>query len=160
MDPNAFRALLEGQGLSRDFGFSVDVNIGGGTVSQVLAKGAALPGRNIDNLVAYVYGQEFQIGGAVRYANAASYPIEFWCPSDGAIRKSLETMSKKQFDWGKGQSGNGSVTLKQISPKSGAGASYTLQKAEIRDIGPINYILDGTGEVVTFTVTFAYQYYE
>ena len=164
LTPGDFLGMLaaQGGGLSRDFAFRVtNITMAGqfiGGNDMLYAKAASVPGRNIDNMVAYSYGQEFNLGGAVRYHDAASYPIEFWCDAGGGVRATLEGMSKGQFDWGTQTAGvgvGGTVILQQLG-----GKTYKLKGAEIRDIGPINYLIDGTAEVVTFTTTFAYQWYE
>jgi len=164
LTPVDFLGMLKDGGLSRDFAFRVNgISIGGDKITEndsLYAKAAAVPGRNIDNMVAYSYGQEFNLGGAVRYQDAASYPIEFWCDAGGAVRGKLEGMSKSQFDWGKQTAGSPDTQNVIILKQLDNGTQYTLYGAEIRDIGPINYMIDGTAEVVTFTTTFAYQYYD
>jgi len=163
-------------GFSRDFNFRVtDINVGGlktkeeGDDMLIFARTASLPGREIEDKIASFGGHEFHLGGRAVYKNAEGYPIEFYCDEQMGLRGKFEKASRATFNAGTGGAGFGIDTTANIVlqslPKTGPGADdgkqkLTLQGCSIRDIGDLDYtIADGTGEVVTFTVTFAYQFY-
>ena len=134
MTPEQFYGIASSIGLSRDFTFRV-TNING------------------------VAGD----GLTVRYAQADGFPVEFFVDAQGSVRGQLELLSQRAFNWGKGESYSGEgnfMSLQMLDATGGGGTMYTLHGVQIREIGPINYMLDGTGEVASFTSTFAYQYYD
>jgi len=163
-------------GFSRDFNFRVtDIKVGGLETKEenddmlIFARTASLPGREIEDKLANFGGHEFHLGGRAVYKNAAGYPIEFYCDESMDLRGRFEDASRATFNNGVGGTGfgldTGSTIVLQSLPKTGPGngegkQELTLQGCSIRDIGDLDYtIADGTGEVVTFTVTFAYQFY-
>tara|TARA_R110001583_G_scaffold32298_5_gene110458 strand:- start:436 stop:936 length:501 start_codon:yes stop_codon:yes gene_type:complete len=163
MTPEQFYGIASSIGLSRDFTFRVTNINGVAGDGLTLVKSSVIPGRNIENIVAHVYGQEFNLGGAVRYAQADGFPVEFFVDAQGSVRGQLELLSQRAFNWGKGESYSGEgnfMSLQMLDATGGGGTMYTLHGVQIREIGPINYMLDGTGEVASFTSTFAYQYYD
>jgi|TARA_R110002020_G_scaffold260513_3_gene474752 hypothetical protein len=162
-------------GFSRDFSFRVtDINIGGMSVSEgddvlIFARTASLPGREIEDKLANFGGHEFHLGGRAVYSNAAGYPIEFYCDEGIGLRDQFEKASRSTFLNGVGGDGFGFnpgakivlQTLSKAGPTARGTSEITLNGVSIRDIGDIDYtIADGTGEVVTFSVTFAYQFYD
>ena len=157
---------------SRDFLFRVkQITLTGGINFNgegdlVYAKTATLPGRNIEDKVVNYFGQEFHLPGKSTYPGAAGYSIEFYHDENCALRTKFEAASRIVFDneTSLGQYGmpdEGSViNLVQLKKNLRPARKFQLIGASIRDIGPIAYnIADGTGEVVSFPVTFAYHYY-
>tara|TARA_R100000664_G_C2759594_1_gene149559 strand:- start:5426 stop:5959 length:534 start_codon:yes stop_codon:yes gene_type:complete len=167
-----FYRFVAEKGLSRDFLFRVtDISIQGGNIQQgelVLARAASVPGRIIEDKIANYGGHEFHLGGRAVYSQSDGYPIEFYCDESSTLRNNLEQMSRTTFDVlpgaGAGNYGidqNASITLKQLNKQFQGISTITLKGASIREIGDIDYMIaDGTGEIVSFTATFAYQYYE
>ena len=166
-----FYQFVANKGLSRDFLFRVtDIRIQGGNLQQdelVLARAASVPGRIIEDKIANYSGHEFHLGGRAVYSQSDGYPIEFYCDEGSTLRSNLEAMSRSTFDvlpggaaQNYGIDSGASITLKQLNKQFQGISTITLQGASIREIGDINYLIaDGTGEVVVFSVTFAYQYY-
>jgi|TARA_R110002020_G_scaffold118060_3_gene269971 hypothetical protein len=156
---------------SRDFLFRVkQIDLVGvsfdGDKDLVYAKTAALPGRVIENKVVNYFGQEFQLPGRATYENAAGYSIDFYHDDDCSIRTKLEKASRTVWnnDTSTGEysmPGNESViNLVQIDKQLNDVRNIQLVGASIRSIGDIAYtIAEGTGEVLTYTVTFAYHFY-
>jgi hypothetical protein len=162
---------------ARDFLFRVEsirlagielLGDGDGVVSPdlVYAKTGELPGRNIEDKIVNYFGQEFHLPGKSTYPGAAGYSIEFYHDENCALRTKFEAASRIVFDneTSLGQYGmpdEGSViNLVQLKKNLRPARKFQLIGASIRDIGPIAYnIADGTGEVVSFPVTFAYHYY-
>jgi len=172
LDPITFYSAIQSKGLSRDFLFRVtnitlppNVNITEGS-GLIYARAASYPGRIIEDMVVNSYGQEYHLGGRALYLNAANYRIEFYVPGDFKLRELLESASRAAHDKGKGVGDvgagqTGSIGLKGLKGPAGQETGpITLEGAQIRTIGEINYLIaDGIGEVVSFEVTFAYQKY-
>lgn len=156
---------------ARDFLFRVEqIQIEGeffGETDLIYAKSAVLPGRNIENKIVNYAGQQFNVPGKSSYPGSESYSIEFYHEEGIELRKKFEEASRSVFD---NESTRGDIampgneakiTLKVLDRKLAPTSTITLIGASIRDIGPITYnIADGTGDVLTFPVTFAYHYYE
>ena len=156
---------------ARDFLFRVEqIDIEGaffGDEELIYAKSAVLPGRNIENKTVNYAGQQFNVPGKSSYPGSESYTIEFYHDESVDLRRAFEYASRRVFD---NESNEGDImmpgdeakiTLKVLDRKLNETETITLIGASIRDIGPITYnIADGTGDVLTFPVTFAYHYYE
>ena len=141
---------------------------GDGDISPdlVYAKTAELLGRNIEDKVVNYFGQEFHVPGRATYPSAAGYSIEFYHDENCSLRTKFEAASRLVFDneTSTGQYGmpgdNSVINLVQINKALKPTREFQLVGASIRDIGPVTYdIAGGTGEVVNFTVTFAYHFY-
>ena len=167
-----FYQFVANKGLSRDFLFRVtDIRIQGGNLQQdelVLARAASVPGRIIEDKIANYSGHEFHLGGRAVYSQSDGYPIEFYCDESSTLRNNLEAMSRTTFDvlpgggaQAYGINENAFITLIQLNKQFQGINRITLKGASIREIGDIDYMIaDGTGEIVSFTATFAYQFYK
>ena len=162
---------------SRDFLFRVQgislpgvefLGDGNGDISPdlVYAKTAEVPGRNIEDKVVNYFGQEFHLPGKSTYPGAAGYSIDFYHDENCQLRTKFEAASRIVFNnetsLGQyGMPGEGSyIDLVQLNKELNPVRKFKLVGASIRDIGPISYdIADGTGEVLSFSVTFAYHFY-
>ena len=168
---------------ARDFLFRVkQINITGlslnGETDLLYARTASLPGRDIENKVVNYSGQAFNIPGISEYPGSEAYNIEFYVDQSLEIRTKLEQASRLLFDE-ETTTGNicmpgieSIITLDvlQIPCKRGTNVSsggsletiktIELIGASLRDISEIAYqIADGTGEIMTFSATFAYHRY-
>ena len=141
---------------------------GDGDISPdlVYAKTAELPGRNIEDKIVNYFGQEFHLPGKSTYPGAAGFSIEFYHDENCSLRTKFEAASRMVFDneTSRGQYGmpgdDSVINLVQLNKSLKPTREFQLVGASIRDIGPIAYdIASGTGEVVNFTVTFAYHFY-
>ena len=157
---------------SRDFLFRVkQVQLIGGTFLDgendlVYAKTAALPGRMIENKNVAYFGQQFQVPGRATYENADGYTINFYHDENCELRSKLERASRDVFDNETstglyGMPGEESkINLVQLDKNLNDVRNIELVGASIRNIGGIEYtIAEGTGEVLSFPVTFAYHFY-
>ena len=156
---------------ARDFLFRVkEIDIEGvslvGNDDLVYARSAQLPGRDIENKTVQYYGQNFNVPGKSTYPGSEGYSIEFYHDEDIDLRSKFEKASRAVFDntTSLGEFGmpgaesviNLDVIDKELKPVK----SIELVGASIRSIAPIDYsIADGTGEILTFAVTFAYHFY-
>jgi hypothetical protein len=157
---------------SRDFLFRVkQINLAGGNIFNgesdlVYAKTAALPGRAIENKTVNYVGQQFNVPGKSTYTNSEGYSIEFYHEESIDLRKKFETASRAVFDnesstgeYGMPGSGD-TITLSVLDRQLQETDTIVLVGASIRDIGEVAYtIADGTGDILSFTVTFAYHFY-
>ena len=173
---NFFAKAQEAQ-FSRDFLFRVN-NIqltgeGGGLIEfggdkeLIYARSATLPGRAIENKTVSYMGLDFNVPGRATYTNSTGYSIEFYADANNTLRGKFESASRAVFD---DQTSTGEygmpgmsdvITLDLLNKQLDRIKQLKLIGASIRDIGDLSYsISDGTGEVVSFPVTFSYHYYE
>ena len=157
---------------SRDFLFRVkQVQLIGGTFLDgehdlVYAKTATLPGRTIENKNVDYFGQQFQVPGRATYENADGYTINFYHDERCELRTKLERASRDVFNnetstGAYGMPGEESIiNLVQIDKQLNDVRNIELVGASIRNIGGVEYdISGGSGEVLSFPVTFAYHFY-
>lgn len=167
---------------ARDFLFRVkQIDIAGlslnGETDLIYARSAAFPGRNIENKQVNYSGQTFNLPGKATYPGSEGWSVEFYVDQDLDLRSKLEAASRVLFD-NNTTTGNLcmpgyesiiNLDVLQIPCSRGTGAvgnqmeivkRIELIGASLRDISEISYeIADGTGEVKTFTSTFAYHFY-
>lgn len=137
-----------------------------GETDLVYARTATLPGRAIQNKVANYFGQQFNVPGKSEYTNSEGFSIEFYHEESVDLRKKFEDASRAVFDnatsigdyYMPGEESKIILNVLNISLEETD--TIELVGASIRNIGEVQYnIADGTGEILTFPVTFAYHYY-
>jgi len=168
---------------ARDFLFRVkQISVTGlqldGESDLLYARSASLPGRNIQNKSVNYSGQQFNVPGKSEYPGSEAWSIEFYVDQALDIRTKLEAASRTLFN-NEDTTGNicmpGSesiITLDVLDIDCQRGSNVSsgnpmqvsktieLVGASLRDISEIGYqIADGTGEILTFTATFAYHFY-
>jgi hypothetical protein len=157
---------------ARDFLFRVkQINLAGGIsfngeTDLVYAKTATLPGRAIENKTVNYVGQQFNVPGKSTYSGSEGYSIEFYHEEAITLRKSFETASRTVFN---NETSTGdyrmpgeesTITLSVLNSQLEEIETIVLVGASIRDIGEVSYtIAEGSGEILSFTVTFAFHYY-
>lgn len=156
---------------ARDFLFRVkQINLTGvsfnGETDLVYARTANLPGRNIENKTVNYVGQQFNVPGKSSYPGSESYSIEFYHEESIALRKKFEAASRTVFN---NETSTGdyrmpgeesTITLSVLNSQLEETDTIVLVGASIRDIGEVGYtIADGTGDILNFSVTFAFHYY-
>jgi hypothetical protein len=165
---------------SRDFLFRVkQIDITGlrldGELDLIYARSATFPGRDIENKQVNYAGQTFNLPGKSSYPGSESWSIEFYADQDMELRTKLEQASRTLFNNEGAAGGNicmpgeeSTITLEVYKiPCNGVlgnpmqvGNIIQLIGASLRNIGEISYeIADGTGEVKTFTASFAFHFY-
>lgn len=166
-----------GRQFARDFLFRVkQIDIAGTTPNTqiafdgeeelVYARTASLPGRAIENKTVNYFGQQFNIPGKSTYTNSENFTIEFYHDETVNLRGQFEAASRAVFDndtslgeYGVPDAGD-RISLVALDKRLQEMAQIDLVGASIRDIGEIQYaIADGSGEVLTFPVTFSYHFY-
>jgi hypothetical protein len=169
---------------ARDFLFRVrQVEVTGlsldGETDLVYARTAVFPGRNIQNKQVNYSGQTFNLPGKSEYPGSEGWSLEFYCDQNMDLRNKLERASRVLFD-NETTTGNlcmpgyeSVITLDVLNIPCQRGSNVTagnalqigqtikLIGASLRDVGQLDYqIADGTGEILTFSATFAYHFYE
>ena len=185
IDINTFYNIARQKQFSRDIFMRVrQISLPGlfldGDNDLVYARTATVPGRDITNKNLRFGGQNFNLNGTAEYPGSESYSIEFYCDQDLELRRKLEAASRTAFN---NETTSGVMCLSgpenyiildvlkmSCGPSTGSGVSgsgYSVAQsvklvgASIRNVGELSYtIADGTGDVVNFTSTFSYHYYE
>jgi hypothetical protein len=182
IDINTFYNIAQQKQFSRDIFMRVkQIALPGlslnGESDLVYARTATRPGRDIQNKNVRFGGQNFNLNGTADYPGSESYSIEFYCDQDLDLRKKLERASRTAFN---NETTSGSMCLSGpenyiildvlkincgVGNASGGGLQVAqtvkLVGASIRNVGELSYsIAEGTGDVVNFTSTFSYHFYE
>lgn len=156
---------------ARDFLFRISqIKIAGiefaGDTDLLYAKSATLPGRAIENKTVNYVGQQFNVPGKSTYTNSESYSIDFYHEESIDLRKKFDTASRNVFDNEESMGdirmpGEGDIiTLNVLDRSLVETSTIELIGASIRDIGAITHnIAEGTGDVLSFPVTFSYHFY-
>lgn len=136
-------------------------------VELVYAKSAKLPGRNITNVEAKYMGLKFNIPGVVEYPDSENYSLEFYCDKNSQLRNKFEQWSRLLFNDANSTGvytvpqRTSIIQLAQLDAELNVMQQYKLIGASIRSLGDMEYkMAEGTGEIMSFSVTFAYHYYE
>ena len=179
-----FMSQAEQKQFARDFLFRVkQVSVTGlslnGETDLIYARTATFPGRNIENKQVKFSGQNFNVPGVSNYPGSEAWSLEFYVDQNLEIRDKLEAASRTLFD-NETTTGNicmpgyeSVIVLDVLQIPCGRGSNVTsgnglqvgktieLVGASLRDIGEISYqIAEGTGEILTFTVSFAFHFYK
>jgi len=154
---------------SRDFLFRViGINIPGFSLSEddlVYAKSGSIPNRTIENVTAPYQGLDFNVAGRAVYENSASYQIDFYCDANSDIHSKMIAETERVFgNDGRGDYNIGGpdsiISLAQVDKNLAPVKTYKLIGAAIRSTGALDYTMAaGTGQIVSFSSTFAYHYY-
>jgi hypothetical protein len=179
-----FMTQAEQKQFARDFLFRVkQVSVTGlslnGETDLIYARTATFPGRNIENKQVKFSGQNFNVPGVSNYPGSEAWSLEFYVDQNLEIRDKLEAASRTLFD---NETTTGNICMPgyesvivldvlQIPCSRGpnvtsgnglqVGKTIELVGASLRDIGEISYqIAEGTGEILTFTTTFAFHFYK
>lgn len=157
---------------ARDFLFRVkQVTIAGqsfnGETDLVYARSANFPARGIQGKTAKYFGQDFQVPGASTYPGSDAYSIEFYHDESVELRKKFEKASRAVFNntTSKGAyqmpGAESYITLSVLDRNLAEVSSIKLVGASIREISAITHnIAEGSGDILNFTVTFAYHFYD
>lgn len=156
---------------ARDINFRVlSISAGGTTLDQdvlIYAKSGRVPEREINNQEVPYSGLTFNVPGTVSYPDSSGYEIEFYCDETAGVREIFEDLSRQVFDEDT-TSGDYStpardnvITLVQLDKQLNEIRRYKLIGCYVQKVGQLEYpFAEGTGEVVSFPVTLAYQYFE
>lgn len=136
-----------------------------GEDSLVYLKTAEIPNRTINSVPVPFMGLNFSVPGTAQYAGTMD--LTFYCDQPQIIRSFFEAISFATFD--DRQSG-GAYTVNQsnllsfytynnVSPET-VTTGYTLVGIYPTTVGNLAMDTTGQGDVLNFTATIAYQYWE
>lgn len=163
-----FYRVAQERGFSRDFQLRV-IQLGDTRFSEddfVYIKTAILPERMITNHDATFMGLEFRVPGAAQYPGSEGWEVTWHCDEKHELRKKIEAWSRETFNDETSQ-GNLAVPgvdrlveLHLLNDKAEVITKYKLFGVSIRNLGSVSYNLQGTGELMEFTSSVAYHFWE
>ena len=164
-----FYRVAQERDFTRDFQFRV-MNItdrGVSVVTQddlVYAQTASLPARGVANQTVPYMGLSFNVPGAATYSGSEGYAIQFRSDGEHIIRTLFEEWQRDVFDDETSTGnyrlfGNSSITLALLNQDMDVTRTYELVGCWPVTVGDIGFDTAGTGAVLNFTATLAYQYW-
>ena len=125
---------------------------------------AELPARAIANVTVPYMGLSFNVPGAASYPGSDGYAIVFRSDMEQVIRRVFENWQRSVFN---DRTSTGAyrlfstsrITLDLLDQNFNTMRQYVLHGVWPVNVGNIAYDVTGTGDVVTFTATMAYQYW-
>lgn len=126
---------------------------------------AILPDRQVTNHQVAYMGLDFNVPGSVKFAGSDAWDVLFWADAKYSVREKLETWQKTIFD-DETSKGNMTVpgtdrvvTLQMVDEQLEDVKKYQLFGCYIKNLGTINFDIQGTGAPREFTAQLAYQYW-
>jgi hypothetical protein len=161
-----FYAVAQEREFARDFQFKVS-SLGPFTEKDLIYLTTAdLPGKSITNQTVPYMGLPFNIPGSVVYDGSDNWAVTFRCDEALNIRNRMEAYMTEVFDAVSDTGGKGKYGVPiQIATMELLGKSFeTIRKYSFiglypKILGPQTYDITGTGTVITFPATFAYQFW-
>ncbi len=162
-----FYRVAQQRDFARDFQLRV-LQLGDQTFSEddlIYIRTANLPDRQIQNHQVPYMGLDFNVPGSVKYAGSDAWDVLFWADAKYQIREKLETWQKTIFN---DVTSTGDmtvpgvdrvVTLQFVDEQLGTVKKYQLFGVYIKNLGTINFDVQGTGAPREFTAQLAYQYW-
>jgi hypothetical protein len=154
---NLFRVL------NIDFGSGSSISIN--EEDLIYATTATLPGKTIQDVVVPYMGLDFHVPGTVKYNNSAGYSLTFRADESYRLYEKFQQVINDTFD-DSTSTGNyftpkadSVIDLVQLDKELNKLSQYQLVGASIRSVGDLSYDVTASGDVQTFTVTIAYQFY-
>ena len=133
---------------------------------MVYCKAATLPARAITNVPVPYMGLDFNLAGTAKYPGSDAYNLEFYCDGKSDLRQKFEDWSRDEFD-DSTSTGNymtappsSTIDLIQLDQQLNRIAQYRLIGVGVRNVGELSYSMIGNGEVVNFTATLSYHFFE
>ena len=109
-------------------------------------------------------GLSFNVPGAATYSGSEGYAIQFRSDGEHIIRTLFEEWQRDVFDDETSTGnyrlfGNSSITLALLNQDMDVTRTYELVGCWPTTVGDIGFDTAGTGAVLNFTATLAYQYW-
>jgi len=162
-----FYRVAQQRDFARDFQLRV-LQLGTQTFTEddlIYIRTAQLPDRQIQNHAVPYMGLDFNVPGSVKYAGSDGWNVLFWADSKYLIREKLESWQGTIFD---DSTSTGDMTIpgtdrvitlaltdEQLNPIT----QYQLFGVYIKNLGTIDFDIQGTGTPREFTAQLAYQYW-
>jgi len=158
-----FYAAAQAKEFARDFQFRVRT-LGPFTEDDLLyITTAQLPGKTINNQPVPFMGLPFNVPGSVSYTGSDAWAVTFRCDEGLNIRNKMENWMKEIFD---DESSTGKygvpveeATMDLLGKDLEPVRRYNFIGIYPTDLAGLDYNIEGTGTPLTFTATFAYQYW-
>ena len=130
----------------------------------VYAQTGILPAREVNNVTVAYMGMTFNVPGAASYPGSAGYAITFRSDSEQVIRRIWENWQRLTFDDQTSTGtyrifGTSKLTMNLLNQNMDVMRQYVLHGVWPQAVGEISYDMAGTGDVLTFQGTLAYQYW-
>lgn len=158
-----FYAAAQIKEFARDFQFRV-TTLGPFSEQDLLyVETASLPGKTINNQPVPFMGLSFNVPGSVSYTGSDNWPVLFRCDEGINIRNKMENWMKEIFD---DQTSTGKygvpvevATFHLLGKDLKPIRTYEFTGIYPKELGELSYDIKGTGAPLTFTATFAYQFW-
>jgi hypothetical protein len=130
----------------------------------VYAETANLQGRSITNIPTPYMGLDFNVPGLAKYPGSDAYVITFRADGKNIIREMFEQWSRAIFN-DEVSSGHymihnsSTMQLALLTQGGDILRRYKLWGMYLTECGELVYDMKGNGDVVSFTATFAYQFW-
>jgi hypothetical protein len=131
----------------------------------VYCTSGSVPGKRINPVSVPYSNFEFNVPGGVQYNDTTGYALNFYLDENSSARIAIENWIERTFDEQTTTGdhtihANSIITLAQLDKGFNVIRTYQLIGIFPIEAGNIEYTLsDSTGSVVTFTATFAYQFF-
>jgi len=164
-----FYSVAQARDFTRNFQFRVTSILDRGAEvltpdDLVYVTTANLPARAVTNVPVPYMGLSFNVPGAANYPDAGGYAVTFRSDMEQVIRRVFENWQRSIFD---DRTSTGAyrifstsrITLDLLDQNFNTMRQYILHGAWPQQVGEIAYEISGTGDVVSFTATLAYQFW-
>lgn len=163
MTIQSFYAAAQAREFARDFQFRI-LNLGPFVENDLLyCRTANLPGKEITNQVVPWMGLDFNIPGSVKYTGSNAWTLNFWCDEGINVRNKVENWITEIFN---DQTSTGKygvpievASMGLLDKNLNVIRKYDFYGVYCQNVGNLAYNIEGTGTVVTFDATFAYQFW-
>lgn len=162
-----FYRVAQQRDFARDFQLRV-LQLGDLSFSEddlIYIRTAKLPDRQIQNHPVAYMGLDFNVPGSVKFAGSDAWDVLFWADAKYSVREKLETWQRTIFDdaTSKGDMAvpgvDRVITLQMVDEQLGNVKKYQLFGCYIKNLGTIDFDIQGTGAPREFTAQLAYQYW-
>jgi hypothetical protein len=162
-----FYRVAQQRDFARDFQLRV-LQLGDQTFGEddlVYIRTAVLPDRQIQNHQVAYMGLDFNVPGSAKYAGSDAWDVLFWADAKYQIREKLEAWQNRIFN---DATSTGDmtvpgvdrvVTLQLVDEQLQTVKKYQLFGVYAKNLGTINFDVQGTGAPREFTAQLAYQYW-
>ena len=158
-----FYSAAQSMEFARDFQIKV-ITLGPLSESEnIYITTSTLPGLGIHDQTVQFQGHNFHVPGTVNYEGNGNWQVTFHCDEGQNIREKLIAWQKEIFSF-ETSGGKYGVPVEEATIAMIGKADNELRKFRLKGIYPvkvddIQYDAQGDGKPLTFSATFAYQYW-
>lgn len=149
---------------ARDFQFHVSVLGPLSSEENLYITTSTLPGLGIHDQTVTFQGHNFHVPGTVDYSSNGSWTVTFHCDEGQNIREKLIAWQKEIFSYEISGGKYGVPTEEATLEMVGKDPDTPTRVFKLKGIYPVkvddvSYDATGDGKPITFSATFAYQYW-